>query len=294
MEKYQHEVINVNPDLAFKLKLFAGGIIESPPHWHNCFEVMHVFGGDMRTVHRGKRFTMRDGDIIVINPRDVHSSHTLSPLDASLIQIPVEMFKTIAPDITSMNFDFNTAAMTAKRRRELAEFASILAQLYDAYRAKQPGYGLKVVSLLCDFFHRLYCGHAGSHMPSRQRTEKYLPRLESVTAFVLDHYREPLTIGQMSTIAFLNPEYFSRFFKKYMGVTPMEYLNLVRIQHVAAGLLNTDAKVADLAVMHGCNDYKLFLRKFRSVFGCTPRQYRQKPSLGEEWSDTREGVQVLR
>ncbi len=294
MEKYQHEVINVNSDLAFKLKLFSGGIIESPPHWHNSLEVMHVFRGAMQTVFRGKRYAMRDDDIIVINPKDVHSTHTLAPLDAALIQIPHEMFRTISPDITLMRFDFNTAAMSPRRKRDLSGFAAALTELYDAYRMKNPGYGLKVVSLLCDFFHRLYQNHADRHIPAKHKTEKYLHRLESVTSFVLDHYREPITIGRMSTIAFLNPEYFSRFFKKYMGMTPMEYLNLIRIQHIAAGLLNTDAKVADLAVAHGCNDYRLFLRKFRAVFGCTPRQYRQKPPPREQWpTDAREGVHVL-
>ncbi len=295
MQEYQHEVINVNPDLAFKLKLFSGGIIESPPHWHNCLEVMHVFQGALGIVLKGKRSTMRDDDIVVINSKDVHSTHTLVPLDAALIQIPFEMFRTISPDITSMYFDFNTTAMTPARKRALSAFAAILTELYGVYRAKDSGYGLKVVSLLCDFFHRLYGNHANRHITAKHRTEKYLERLESVTAFVLDHYREPISIRQMSTIAFLNPEYFSRFFKKYMGMSPMEYLTLIRIQHVAAGLLNTDTKVADLAAAHGCHDYKLFLRKFRAVFGCTPRQYRQKPSLREDWpTDAHEGVRILR
>jgi AraC-like DNA-binding protein len=156
--------------------------------------------------------------------------------------------------------------------------------MYDAYREKNRGYGFKVVSLLCDFFHRLSCEHASLHRMAEHKTEKYLERLEAVTRFMLEHYNKQITIGQMASVAYLNPEYFSRFFKKYMGMTPIAYLSLIRVQRIAADLLTTDSKITDLVITHGCGDYKLFLRHFRAAFGCTPMEYRRKPYVDDFWT----------
>lgn len=284
MREYQHEVINANPDLPFKLRFFAGETLESPPHWHNCLEAIHVFKGTLRVVLNGKKFMMRRDDVLIVNPLDVHSTHALEMLNAALIQIPSDTVNAFSPNAAPMHFDFNTAAAPGDRRAGFTPFLDILNEMYEMYRVKTRGYGLKVLSLLCDFFYRLLQGHASLHRMAGHKTEKYLERLEAVTRFVLANYRDPVTNGQMAAAAYLNPEYFSRFFKKYMGMTPMEYLNLIRVQHIAADLLITDSKITDLAFAHGCCDYKLFLRHFRSAFGCSPKEYRRKPYVDDFWT----------
>jgi AraC-like DNA-binding protein/mannose-6-phosphate isomerase-like protein (cupin superfamily) len=284
MQEYQHEVINVNPDLAFKLRFFVNESLESPPHWHNCLEVLHVFRGTLRVVLNGKRFMMRDDDVMVVNPQDVHATHAMELLDAALIQIPHDALNAICPNTVPIHFDFNTAAMTAHRKQELHGFAQLLGDMYEVYRLKNRGYGFKVISQLCDFFHRLAVGHVSLHRQAEHKTEKYMERLETVTRYVLEHYNRPITIGEMASVAYLNQEYFSRFFKKYMGMTPIEYLSLIRVQHIAADLVTTDNKITDLAIMHGCGDYKLFLRHFRATFGCSPMEYRKKPYVNDFWT----------
>ncbi len=114
--------------------------------------------------------------------------------------------------------------------------------------------------------------------------------MRKVTEFIKKHYREPITLQRMAAVVYLNPEYFNRFFRKYMGMTPMTYLNSVRVENIGADLLVTDVNIADLAASHGCQDYKLFLRHFHSIVGCTPSRYRRGragklPAARNGWSN---------
>lgn len=52
-----------------------------------------------------------------------------------------------------------------------------------------------------------------------------LNRLNYVLQYTNDHYKNPIALEEIAQVAFLEPGYFCRFFKKHMGLTYVEYLN---------------------------------------------------------------------
>lgn len=64
-------------------------------------------------------------------------------------------------------------------------------------------------------------------------------------------------------------------FKKCMGVTFLEYINLVRIDHIHDELLVTDDSITDILERNGFTNYKVFSRMFKVQFGMTPRELRR-------------------
>lgn len=73
----------------------------------------------------------------------------------------------------------------------------------------------------------------------------------------------------------LNPEYFSRLFKKEVGCNFSNYLNKVRLLEAARLLDETDLKVFEVAEKTGFSSLSYFSRKFKAQFGLNPFKYMQ-------------------
>ena len=87
---------------------------------------------------------------------------------------------------------------------------------------------------------------------------------------------EKLTLSGTAEHFGLSEAYFSRLFRKNFGITFIQHLNRVRIEHIYHDLIATDEPVMELIEKHGFTSYKLFSRTFRQIYGCTPREARQR------------------
>ena len=87
-----------------------------------------------------------------------------------------------------------------------------------------------------------------------------MERLGMITSYVKEHYTEEISLQEIARLVSLNPDYFTRFFKKYMGMTFLDYVNSVRMEHVVRDLQRTDLSVQKLLVILGFSNFKLFMK----------------------------------
>lgn len=73
-----------------------------------------------------------------------------------------------------------------------------------------------------------------------------------------------------------SPNHIVRLFRSQFGTTPHRYLTLSRIRRAQQLLSATDRSVAQIAAACGYEDRSVFLRAFRQVAGCSPREWRQR------------------
>jgi AraC-like DNA-binding protein len=104
-------------------------------------------------------------------------------------------------------------------------------------------------------------------------------RLERVRAHIDVHFREPLTLKQLSEVAGLSRTYLCRAFHSYVGKSLFTYLQERRIQMAMLALRQSDEKVIQIAAASGFNDLSHFNRCFRRFCGKTPRAYRHPVDL---------------
>jgi AraC-like DNA-binding protein len=67
--------------------------------------------------------------------------------------------------------------------------------------------------------------------------------------------------------------YFSRVFKRLMGINFVTYLNMIRVEHAAAELKASGKRVLDIALSSGFNNIRTFNRVFKEITGYTPSQF---------------------
>lgn len=68
----------------------------------------------------------------------------------------------------------------------------------------------------------------------------------------------------------------SRTMRKYLGQTPSDYINSIRMRHAARALTTDSEAISEIAADCGIPNMSHFHKLFRETFGLTPLQYRQK------------------
>lgn len=68
-------------------------------------------------------------------------------------------------------------------------------------------------------------------------------------------------------------------FRQALGTSPIEYLNMIRLEQAAKELRDTDHSISAVAFAHGFTDSNYFSTRFSRHFGCTPSQYRTKQNV---------------
>ena len=73
-----------------------------------------------------------------------------------------------------------------------------------------------------------------------------------------------------------------RIFQESMRMTPVEYINWIRIRAACKELRKTNASVYDIALRCGFTTISTFNRNFRKILGVSPQQWRSAPEHYEQ------------
>ena len=148
---------------------------------------------------------------------------------------------------------------------------------------RDDGYILMFNSLVYELLYKLVKGFKSSADPAlKKKTDRNIQRLGVVLQYARQHYSENITLQDAAEAVALNREYFARFFRKYMGMTFMEYVFAIRLEHVYYDIANTDYTIGSIADKHGfCHNYKLFVKKFKEQYGCSPGEVRKRSRKDE-------------
>lgn len=100
--------------------------------------------------------------------------------------------------------------------------------------------------------------------------------------YITLHYMEPLKIGDLAAWCHMSETHFRRTFSNYMKMSPLEYINLVRVRTACEYLKKTDVPVSDIAYKCGFTTLSTFNRNFKQVMGTAPYEWRKRPENFEQ------------
>ena len=125
----------------------------------------------------------------------------------------------------------------------------------------------------------------------RRKTEKRIKELHGesdrmeenvriVQNYVAEHFQEPLTREQLASLVYLNEDYLSRLFKKYTGLTLMDYVTWERMERAKQMLAQSSLSISEIALEVGYSNTAYFTKMFKKhTGGITPRQYRKEQGI---------------
>jgi AraC-like DNA-binding protein len=84
---------------------------------------------------------------------------------------------------------------------------------------------------------------------------------------------DEVSLKEISEFIRYSPSHTSREFKRYMGSTLRNYIQLRRLTKAAIELRDKQVRIIDIAIKYGYNSQEAFSRSFKEVFSITPREY---------------------
>ena len=155
--------------------------------------------------------------------------------------------------------------------------ASIAGMILEEMRSRQAFYIEKIRGLLtCLLFEISRITKRGDDEPDvRMRTG--VSQIQNALKYVELHYAEPIRISQLADECHISETHFRRLFLEYIDMTPIEYVNMVRVLRSCDILRSTNDSMSTVALNCGFSTVSTFDRNFKNVIGVTPYQWKKDP-----------------
>ncbi|WP_284141391.1 MULTISPECIES: bifunctional transcriptional activator/DNA repair enzyme AdaA [unclassified Virgibacillus] len=95
-----------------------------------------------------------------------------------------------------------------------------------------------------------------------------------IKAYINEHYDKPLTLAHLADQCHGSPYHLQKTFKRIMHISPIAYLQRVRIAHAKQELVETEKSIANIGVNVGIPNTSYFITLFKRQTGTTPKQFR--------------------
>src|SRR5688500_12794278 len=99
-------------------------------------------------------------------------------------------------------------------------------------------------------------------------------RVEKILEMMRDDVRGELSLGQFAQSVNLSVWRLCHIFKSDVGMPPIKYLRLLRMERAKGLLESSFLSVKEIAFQVGLNDESHFVRDFKSTYGFSPAIYR--------------------
>lgn len=271
-----HEIITENERLAVYFDIYKTDNHIVPSHWHAHLEILYILEGGMHIICNEKKYDLTTGDLFVVNSGAIHYTHSMNHTRILLLQVPYELLSQSITQFSALHFEEYLSKKRWEQEPDLQEIIHYLKKMQELYQSGEDGYPFLFRSALNLFLHLLYTKYSVRQtLFDVNKEEKNMERLRKIVTYIEEHYAENLALSEVAKEFALNPEYFCRYFKKNIGFTFLEYVNMVRLSHIHRDILQTSESIMQIQERHGFSNYKVFNRMFKEIYGCTPSEARR-------------------
>ncbi len=223
-----------------------------PSHIHRSFELhIQIEGQNCFTVD-GKDYILSPGDAVLTFPYQYHSLKKIT--DGKLLTF------FFSPDIVE---DYYKPGRIPKDNKMKFEWNENI-ETDTPYLRRALAYYI--------------CGTFDKGREYVEHTETHDDILTTVLLWADEHFTGDCLLQDAASAIGYNYTYVSKLFKKKLGVTFNQYINLLRVQKSEFLLTSSDKNITEIAHECGFNSLRAFNRKFSEILGTTPSDYRKSSS----------------
>lgn len=239
------------------------------PHFHVEYLVCAQVRGRELCAIDGRTHHLRAGDLLLLNPEQVHTGHAEADETIDYISLygDAQWVDGLARELGARTTPVFRCAQVEQERGLGAD----LERLWHSYSVlADPDVQLAREEAALALFGHALGTYANLEGPRRPRARPRR-RLRRVVEYF--HSRQgPTDLDSLAAIAELSKFHFIRSFTAELGMTPAAYLRNLRISE-AAGQLRRGRTIEAAAEHAGFGDLRSFRRAFRGIHGTTPRRY---------------------
>ncbi len=272
------EKVQTERSSSFIIKEFTVKDFDAPFHFHPAFELTFIEKGEGLRYVGTQVNHFFEGDLVFLGANLPHCwiNREMEEVSAVLIQFEADFLgkelmqlpemKKVQEFLTKASSGFEIVGaikpIIAEKMKRMVAQSPIekIASLLRILEILSIADGL--VGIDYSFFQHHY-NHAET------------ARFQKVFSFMIEHFRENISLEQMAQVAGLTPTSFCRYFKNITQQTFMEVLIEYRIQYACQLLEKSDCPIVQVAYESGFGDVSYFNKVFRRYKSCPPLTYRK-------------------
>ncbi|MBR0397555.1 MAG: helix-turn-helix transcriptional regulator [Eubacterium sp.] len=267
-------------------------------HMHGYYELFLISRGSCRHMFAGTETLLIPGDAVIVPP---HTAHGFSiskvssiyncqffseALDSKLIAFLLEtLLPDEAPDedrligLSEENEALSQQAIRpnpARRGvihlnpREYAFVESLFASMFENYDDRQMLYTLKKQKFTEVILLELHQALHRQNRIYRKTADGKELAIGDALAVMEEHLSDPVDINDMAEVYGFSPNHFRKLFREATGLSPVKYMNRLRITRACEYMQQTGMPAGEAAEKVGFTDLNYFSRVFKQVMGCPP------------------------
>ncbi len=249
-------------------------------HWHDDLEWIHILDGTMNYSVNGRKLPLKVGDSLLVNGRQMHYGYGEGACRFLCILFHPSLFgdnqvlrqEYIRPVLENPALEYlyfdgeeEEGRKTGKALRRMAEFKE----------AGEMAYEMDVIGWMCLLWAEILrkTDVGGGVCPAGEREDRAAQK--EMVSFICRHYGEPLSLEAIAAAGHVSRSKCCQIFRKYVGQSPVEFLNAYRLKVGRNLLRDTERNVTEIATVCGFSHLSYFSRQFAAAYGRTPREYRR-------------------
>jgi AraC-like DNA-binding protein len=257
-------------------------------HYHDSLEIGYCYKGSGIFIVDDKIIPFSKGDASIIFKNEIHiaKSNPEDPSSWHFVNLdPVKLLKNFGPEGLAQLFvclDGNSGFRNVIRGEEnpglVAMIMEIIEEIHnrkDMYRHAVKG---QTVSLLAKLS-RLMPQTGSSHELSRH---SHMVRLSPALDHIARNYQQPAPVPTLAALCGMSVTNFRRAFSRTMGVSPLDYIQQIKIRMASVLLAGTDLPILEISNLAGYESLSSFNRYFKRIMQTPPREWRKQSAYGLE------------
>ena len=241
---------------------------------YSYYTIHYLFDGCGFFHIQGKDYLLKKGDLFLIPPNQAHTYRNSSSEPLGLLW--TELSGSICREIFSPLILNGQYVLTGLDGESLATSMAQLLRALTASPSENPGQKTawpdpyRISGLAYQILMELL------RLSHTAPSPHPVPYIQEALEDIHQNFTKPLKIEALAERCHISPAHLTRLFRQQVGMTPLRYLHMKRMEYARLLLATTSMTGSQIADAIGMYDNSSFCRMFRSICGCTPEEYRRQ------------------
>ena len=267
----------------FSEEVIQGRSGDELAHWHEGIELLYIKEGTLCCLLQGKEFKLTQGTVCIINQKSVHRicSNGEETCIFQRLMIDPELFtadrrvwrKYIEPVLTDERFSHIIAPT---KQTAVREIVNLINSIGDLERLRPEAYELPVIASLHMIFQKLFLLYQEAIGVTAAVINTDAVLFRKMADFVYANYAGKLSLEEIAANGNISRSKCCALFRKYAQHSPVDFLNLYRLEVSRELLKNTADSISNIAFACGFGQASYYNRLFLREYDETPTAYRKR------------------
>ncbi|HWJ76952.1 MAG TPA: AraC family transcriptional regulator [Niallia sp.] len=288
-EPVNEEVIYQNPLLSLKVweikddhAEVSTPVDQYPWHYHKEVELLAILEGTLTVQTKYNYVSISPGDVLIMGASQPHRTSKVWKGKLRYVVLQVDLAKHFDQSILPYLYYFSELTnpleflnyIFTQNEEAKKEAHQIITEIHRESQEKQKGYEIAINYAIKKLILLLVRNDTKNMLHYSEAHD--LSRMKPVLDYIDTHLSERILVEDACDLLNFSYHYFIKYFKKTMGMSFIDYINMKRIKKAELLLLTTDKSILEISYEVGISNLAQFYKLFKRQNQCSPKVFKNR------------------